>query len=232
MALIPKGLLKRLDALFNPIASPLIAAGVQPNAITTVGTLILVGGGVAFGFGYPRVGGALLLLSGAFDVIDGKVARGGGLMSAFGAFYDSTLDRVGESVLFGGIAVFFLTGGARPDLAVLAVSITILALASGLVVSYARARAEGLRLECRVGIAQRAERILGLGIPTLFFGAGPDGFLLLILTSLLAVAAVITIGQRIRHVYVLTRADARRSTAGPEHGSSLAGSLREGRGGD
>jgi CDP-diacylglycerol--glycerol-3-phosphate 3-phosphatidyltransferase len=133
------------------------------------------------------------------------VARASGRVSAFGAFYDSTLDRVGESALFAGIAVFFLRGGVPDGLAVVAVLSAVAALASGLIVSYARARAEGLGLECKVGLAQRAERILGLGAPTLFFGAGPDGRLLLAIVGLLAVMAAVTVVQRITHVYRITR---------------------------
>ncbi|HXV85794.1 MAG TPA: hypothetical protein VD793_03795, partial [Gemmatimonadales bacterium] len=76
---------------------------------------------------------------------------------------------------------------------------------AGLLVSYARARAEGLGLECKVGLAQRAERILGLGAPTLFFGAGPDGKLLLAIVALLAVMAGFTVVQRVMHVHTITR---------------------------
>ncbi len=152
------------------------------------------------------MGGALLLLSGVFDVLDGKVARSGGKMSLFGAFYDSTLDRVGEAALFGGICIYFVRGGVRPEWMVLAVLATIVALAAGLIVSYARARAEGLELECKVGMMQRAERIIGLGAPTMLFGPGVDGWLLFGIVAALAVLSAATVVQRIYHVYRLTRA--------------------------
>jgi CDP-diacylglycerol--glycerol-3-phosphate 3-phosphatidyltransferase len=111
MTLIPSFLRRGLEAAIDPIVSGLIRARVSPNVITTFGTLVLVGSGAAFGFGRVHVGGLLLLLSGVMDMLDGRVARRGNVVSKFGAFYDSTLDRVGESALFGGIAIYFVTGG-------------------------------------------------------------------------------------------------------------------------
>lgn len=200
MSLIPKPVRRGFEATLDPIVAWLIARQTNPNVLTTIGTLVLAGSGVAYGFGIARWGGGLLLLSGVFDMLDGKVARGREVASKFGAFYDSTLDRVGESALYTGIALYFVSGGVPEWIAVPAVGITIGALACSLMVSYARARAEGLGLECKVGIAQRAERILGLGLPTMFLGAGPDGFLLLGIVTFLAVIALITVVQRIVHV--------------------------------
>jgi CDP-diacylglycerol--glycerol-3-phosphate 3-phosphatidyltransferase len=190
----------------------LVARGTNPNALTTIGTVVLLGSGIAYGYGIARVGGALLLLSGVFDMLDGKVARGREVVSNFGAFYDSTLDRVGESALYMGIALYFVSGGVPEWIVIPAVGITIAALACSLLVSYARARAEGLGLECKVGIAQRAERILGLGVPSLFFGAGPSGFLLLGIVTFLAVLALITVVQRIAHVRRVATHSTRRMT--------------------
>ncbi len=198
--LIPGFVRRGFEALLQPLVARLVAVGVTPNAITSVGTLLLVASAVAFGFGWVRVGAALLLLSGTCDMLDGRVARTAGSSSKFGAFYDSTLDRVGESALFIGIIVFFVNGGVSEPWVLPAVAAAAVALAAGLIVSYARARAEGLGLECTVGIAQRAERVLGLGIPTLFFGAGPRGLLLVAVVGLLAAVAVVTVVQRIVHV--------------------------------
>lgn len=206
MTFIPRWVQKPFDAVLTPLARSLGERGVTPNAITTVGTLVLVASGAAFAAASVRLGGLLLLLSGVCDVLDGKVARGNGLVTTFGAFYDSTLDRIGEAVLLLGIAWYFVAGGVAPGLAPFAMAVTFVAAGAGLIVSYARARAEGLGLECKVGIAQRAERILGLGAPTLFFGAGPNGYLLLALVTALAVLAVITVIQRIVYVYRITRA--------------------------
>jgi CDP-diacylglycerol--glycerol-3-phosphate 3-phosphatidyltransferase len=137
-------------------------------------------------------------------------------VTPFGAFYDSTLDRVGDAALFGGIALFFARGGVPSPLMVWALSAALIALSATLIVSYARARAEGLSLDCKVGIAQRAERILGLGIPSLFIGAGPDGLVLLGIVALLAALSVITVGQRIAYVRRITRpAPARRDAREP-----------------
>ncbi|OGU02851.1 MAG: hypothetical protein A2W29_07850 [Gemmatimonadetes bacterium RBG_16_66_8] len=215
MSLVPRWLRSGYDAVTQPIARGLIATGINPNAITTVGTGILVASGVAFAQGRVRLGGALLLLSGVCDTLDGKVARASGRVSAFGAFYDSTLDRIGESALFVGITIFFVRGGVPDGLQLIAVLASLMALAAGLLVSYARARAEGLGLECKVGIAQRAERILGLGVPTLFFAAGPDGRLLLVIVVLLGAVAGLTVLQRIAHVYRITREGLQQASPGP-----------------
>ncbi len=230
MTLIPGFLKRGGEAALTPLVSLLIAGRVSPNFITTVGTLILVGGGVAFGTGMIRLGGALLLLSGIFDMLDGRVARVNEDASKFGAFYDSTLDRVGESVLFGGLAIYFVMGGVVESWRVIAVAVSIVALSAGLIISYARARAEGLGLECKVGIAQRAERILGLGAPVVFFGAGPrawpPGSLLLGLVTLIAAAEVVTVIQRIVHVRKITRV-ARRHTQARWATGALAGVSKE-----
>lgn len=212
MSLIPAPLRRGFEKLLAPVVRLLVAGRVSPNLITTVGTGITVLSGVAFGAGWVRAGGALLLSSGVCDMLDGRVARTGGGTSKFGAFYDSTLDRIGEAALFGGIAVYFARGGLPPALVVWGLGLAVAALAAGLIVSYARARAEGLGLECKVGLAQRAERILGLGAPTLLFAAGPNGMLLFGIVALLAVVAAITVVQRIAHVHRVTRAERARTT--------------------
>jgi CDP-diacylglycerol--glycerol-3-phosphate 3-phosphatidyltransferase len=209
MRLVPRWLEQSFDAFLTPLAGSLAARRVSPNAITTVGTAVLLASGVAFASARVRLGGFLLLLSGVCDMLDGKVARGNSLVTTFGAFYDSTLDRIGEAVLFLGIAWYFVSGGVAPRLAPVAMGCAFIAACGGIVVSYARARAEGLGLDCRVGLAQRAERILGLGAPTLFFGPGKNGYLLLTIVAALGLLAVITIGQRIVHVYRITRAASR-----------------------
>jgi CDP-diacylglycerol--glycerol-3-phosphate 3-phosphatidyltransferase len=212
MSLIPAPVRHGFERLLAPLVDGLIAARVRPNAITTLGTGVLGVAGIAFAAGWARAGGALLLASGVFDMLDGRVARGGGGTTRFGAFYDSTLDRVGESALFGGIALYFAAGGVSDQLRLWAVGLTLAALAFGLTVSYARARAEGLGLDCTVGMAQRAERIVGLGVPTLFFGAGPHGLLLFVIVTLLALVAAVTVVQRIAHVYRATRSGRPRTT--------------------
>ena len=191
---------KPFYATVNPVVKRLIRAGVRPNTITTVGTGLVLVSAVVYATGHVRIGGALLLLSGIADTLDGQVARGGAMVTRFGAFYDSTLDRVGDGATFIGIGAFLLTA---PDVAyrIPAAILCMVAILASVLVSYARARAEGLGLDCKVGIAQRAERILGLGIASLVFGAGPRALLLEAMVALLAIASIITVVQRFVYVY-------------------------------
>ena len=184
----------------NPLVQRLIRSGVRPNTITTVGTGLVLVSAVAYATGHIRLGGALLLLSGVADTLDGQVARSGAMVTRFGAFYDSTLDRVGDGATFIGIGAFLLTA---PDVAyrVPAIILCMIAILGSLLVSYARARAEGLGLDCKVGIAQRAERVLGLGIASLVAGAGPQALLLEAIVALLALASIITVVQRFVYVH-------------------------------
>lgn len=207
MPLIPSGLRHRFEALLDPVARSLIVARVNPNTLTTFGTLVLVVSGVLYGTGWIQLGGAMLLLSGVFDMLDGKVARLGAHMTRFGAFYDSTLDRIGEVALFTGIALYCLGGGVPPQLGALAVGTCMFTMGAATSVSYARARAEGLGLDGQVGITQRADRILLLGIPSVLIGPGPNGSLLVSIVALLGVTSFITVIQRILHVRRQTRGD-------------------------
>lgn len=227
MNVIPQAVKDGFVSLTGPVVRGLIRGHIRPNAITTAGAVVVFGSAIAFGLGAIRLGGLLLLVSGIFDILDGQVARLGGLSSTFGAFYDSTLDRVGEAALFGGIALHFLRGGVAPRAVTLGVMLAITALAASLLVSYTRARAEGLGLECKVGIAARAERFLVLGAPTLFFGAGRDGRLLLWIVAILALVTVITVIQRVVHV---ARSVARPAETAPRRRDTLPGhaSLRKG----
>ncbi len=191
---------KPFYATVNPLVERLIRAGVRPNTITTVGTGLVLVSAVLYASGHVRMGGALLLLSGIADTLDGQVARGGAMVTRFGAFYDSTLDRVGDGATFIGIGAFLLTA---PDVAYRtpAAILCMVAILASVLVSYARARAEGLGLDCKVGIAQRAERILGLGVASLVFGAGPHALLMEAIVALLAIASIITVVQRFVYVY-------------------------------
>jgi phosphatidylinositol phosphate synthase len=183
----------------NPLVERLIRAGVRPNTITTIGTGLVLVSALAYATGHIRTGGILLLLSGVADTLDGQVARGGAMVTRFGAFYDSTLDRVGDGATFIGIGAFLLTA---PDVAYRspAVILCMVAILASVLVSYARARAEGLGLDCKVGIAQRAERILGLGLASAVFGAGRHALLLEAIVALLAIASIITVVQRFVYV--------------------------------
>jgi CDP-diacylglycerol---glycerol-3-phosphate 3-phosphatidyltransferase len=191
---------KPFYATVNPLVERLIRAGVRPNTITTFGTGLVLVSALAYAEGHIRLGGLLLLLSGVADTLDGQVARGGAMVTKFGAFYDSTLDRVGDGATFIGIGAFLLTA---PDVVyrVPAIIACMVAILSSLLVSYARARAEGLGLDCKVGIAQRAERILLLGVFSLVVGAGRGAIVLEALVALLAAASLVTVVQRFVYVY-------------------------------
>jgi len=181
----------------------LIRTGVRPNTLTTIGTVLVLVSALAYGQGQIRAGGVLLLLSGIVDTLDGAVARANQMVTKFGAFYDSTLDRVGDGATFMGIAMYLLQA---PDVAYrsVAVATCMVAIIASLIVSYARARAEGLGLDCTVGIAQRAERIVGLGVISVVVGAGPHALVLEAVVALLAVASIITVIQRFVYVYRVT----------------------------
>lgn len=205
MKLITKPVERVFYAVTRPIVDSLIRWGVRPNTVTTIGTLLVIASAVAFGVGRVRLGGLLYLVSGIVDTLDGAVARAQGQVTKFGAFYDSTLDRVGDGSTFMGIAVFYVFAPsgtvAHPELAII---MSMVAIIASLLVSYARARAEGLGIDCKVGLVQRAERIVLLGVPTVLVGAGPRGLLLFWIVAILAVASVITVVQRFVYVYQVT----------------------------
>lgn len=184
--------------LIEPVAALLIRLRVSPNALTTVGTLFTVAGGVAFATGHIRTAGWIVGLTAIFDVLDGTVARRTGQATAFGAFYDSTLDRVADGALLGGIAWYFATDPTHHSLPMLGVS--LFGLVGTFLVSYARARAEGLGLDAKVGVMQRAERVVLISAPQAFFGLALNGWVFAGVVVLLAVTAWITVVQRILFV--------------------------------
>jgi CDP-diacylglycerol--glycerol-3-phosphate 3-phosphatidyltransferase len=202
--LVPPLVERGYYAVTSPLVRWLVRSDVRPNTLTTLGTLLVVASAVGYGVGAIRLGGFLLLLSGLLDTLDGAVARGSGGSTRFGAFYDSTLDRIGDGATFIGIAVYLQHA---PDVAYrsLAILLAMVAILASLVVSYARARAEGLGLECKVGIAQRAERIIGLGFASLLVGAGPRALVLEGIVALLALASIVTVVQRFHYVYHMTK---------------------------
>lgn len=205
-------------ALVRPPVNALIRAGVRPNTITTVGTGFVLLSAVAYGMGHVRWGGALLLVSGVVDTLDGQVARGGAMETRFGAFYDSTIDRVGDGATFIGLGVYLMTA---PEVfwRLHAVILCMVAILVSLLVSYARARAEGLGIDCKVGIAQRAERIILLGLVSLAFGSAGQNLPLEIAVLLLVAASTITVVQRFAYVY--------RVTSGPERPAEPRPTLAE-----
>ena len=201
---LPSWLRDGFVTLLRPVPDFLIRRQVHPNIVTTLGFLVTISAGIAFFLGQVRLGGLLVLLGGVFDILDGQVARGTGLASDFGSFYDSTLDRISEIVVFLG--VFSLYGGGHPDFPhPWMVYVVASALAGSLMVSYTRARAESLGLDCKVGLMQRPERVVLIGASALLFGGAWNG---MVLTGVLLVMAVLTnftTVQRIVWVYHNTR---------------------------
>ena len=179
--------------VLRPLVRWLSIMRVRPDTLTVIGWTLALGAAVLFGLGYARVAGLVMLLGGLFDALDGAVARETNRMSSFGAFLDSTLDRLSEAAIFVGL-MFFYAGANRPYEALLAG----VAMTFSLLTSYARARAEGLNISCEVGLLERAGRVV---ILSLFSIAG----LPTVGLALLAAGALVTTAQRILHVRRATR---------------------------
>ncbi len=171
------------------VVRALARAGVTPNAISWVGFLFAVASGVLAGSGLLMWGGAVSLLGGGLDMLDGALARQTGRTTVFGALLDSSLDRYDEAVLLIGVCYW---GAVNSDNTL--VLLCMLALVGSLMVSYVKARAEGLGLTCDVGMFARPERVVVMGLG-LMVG------LHLWAVALVAVVANITAMQRLLHVY-------------------------------
>jgi CDP-diacylglycerol--glycerol-3-phosphate 3-phosphatidyltransferase len=200
-----------LSRVLTPMGRALATTGISPNAITVIGTVGVIGGTLGF---YPRHsffwGTVVATVFVLFDLLDGAVARVTGKGSQWGAFLDSTMDRLADAAIFSGILLWY---AGRDDLMA---ALALFCLVSGVMVSYARARAEGLGYKATVGVAERGERLIvslvaiglcGLGVPYVL----PVGL------WLLAVASVITIVQRfvvVRHQMLAA------AGAGPEAGEA------------
>lgn len=184
-------------AIFTPIARGLLRIGVSPDAVTIVGTL-----GVCFGalWFYPRgdlLVGTLVITAFVFtDLIDGTMARLSQRTSRWGAFLDSTLDRVGDGAIFGGLVLYFMGPGDDEVGAILALACLVL----GFTVSYAKARAEGLGMNADVGIAERGDRLVSALVATGLVGWFLPGWVLIVVLALLTAATAVTVVQRMVHV--------------------------------
>ena len=187
-----------------PVADLLVRHRVSPNLITTVGTICTMIAGAIFASGHIRTAGWFLGLTALFDVLDGTVARRTGRSTIFGAFYDSTLDRVADGFVLGGLAMFYGMNAVHRSPIML--GITIAGLIGTFLTSYTRARAESLGLDAKVGIMQRPERVALLAAPQAFFGLALNGWVLAVIVTTLSVTAWITAVQRILFVYNVTRA--------------------------
>lgn len=190
--------------VINPLIRLFLRIGITPNVVTAAGlvlnvfaTVLFIGAAVAdWGLVAVGWGGFVILFAGLFDMMDGRLARLGGLTSAFGALWDSSLDRYSELLTLFGIAVFFLlTGWGWSGI------VTFLALVGSIMVSYVRARAEGLGIECKVGVMQRPERVVVAGAGALLSGIAASEWPLVVAMALIALLANITAFWRIAHCY-------------------------------
>jgi CDP-diacylglycerol--glycerol-3-phosphate 3-phosphatidyltransferase len=191
-----------------PVIDLLIRKGVSPNAITTFGTVATIIGGGFYARGHIMLAGWIVGLSAVCDLIDGSVARKSGKTSVFGAFYDSTLDRVADGAVLGGLALFFARNGVHHEIpnymSTPMVSVILLGILGSFLTSYTRARAEGLGIDAQVGMLPRPDRIVLLSAPQAFFGLAMGGWVLMSICVLLTVTAWITVVQRVVYVYRVT----------------------------
>src|SRR4051812_8279275 len=202
MKILPDWLKNGYLKVIDPVANWLVRRGVHPNTITVIGTLCTVAGGTIYATGHIRTGGWFLGLTALFDVLDGTVARRSNRSSTFGAFLDSTLDRVADAFVLGGLAVFYATSSTNRSVAMMIIA--LLGLVGAFLTSYTRARAEALGLDAKVGLLQRPERVVLLSAPQAFFGLVFNGWVLAIIITILSVTAWITVFQRVGYVYSAT----------------------------
>lgn len=201
----------RIYKIINPIIHGMIKIGITPNMVTTIGFLgnvlatamfILASEQTTPEAGYAMIGwgGAILIFSGLFDMMDGRLARLGNMSTAFGAFWDSTLDRYSELFSLFGLTLYLLnTVGTWAGV------ISFLALVGSIMVSYVRARAEGLDIECKVGLMQRPERVVVTSVVAILTGIFNSNGWLIGGMILIAVLANITAFWRVAHCYKLLK---------------------------
>lgn len=195
---------KAIYRVINPLIKGMLRAHITPNVVTFTGFignfaaagLFVAAAWAARPLAWIGWGGLVLLLAGLFDMMDGRLARVGNLSSRFGAFWDSTLDRYSELVSLSGIAVWLFSSGDG-----LWGIITLLALIGSIMVSYVRARAEALGLDCKVGILQRPERVVLLAAGAMLTGILGNVIPICIAVVIIAVLANFTAFYRVWHCY-------------------------------
>ncbi len=190
----------KAKGFLNPVVAALSVLGVPPFLVSLLGVALSIYGAVVLAGGQLFWAGIILLGAGLCDVIDGSLARSRNIASRFGAFIDSTFDRIAEFACFGGILVYLTE---RPQgFSLLEFIAAFVALAGSVLTSYTRARAEGLGLHCSVGLLERPERI-ALMVLGLILGR----YVLFGVLMILGILTMLTSFQRIIHVYKLTRDD-------------------------
>ncbi len=183
------------QGLLNRVAASLGRMGLTPNALTLIGFLAMCAIGLVLAKGYFALGGLLIIAAGIFDALDGSLARLTNQVSKFGAFFDSTTDRFAEGALFLGLLYWFLENGMT-----FVAYLIYLSLLGSLMVSYARARAEGIGVECKEGLLTRFERITLL-VAGLVLSAWFGDLPILAVLVILAIFTNITAIQRVWLVY-------------------------------
>src|SRR5690348_4374360 len=187
----------------DPLARWLLRRGVSPDAVTVFGTVGVVAAAVTLATrGYLLTATFVITAFALTDVLDGAMARARGTASRFGALLDSTMDRVADGAVFGALAYWLAVTTEHDNLVHTrsALAATLICLVAGQVVSYVKARAEGLGLSANVGIAERFERLVILGLGGIGHGLHVP-YALDVALWLLAVLSVVTVGQRMRHAY-------------------------------
>jgi len=173
----------------NPIVRILARTGMNPDVLSSIGLAIDIGAAYLIATGHFFLGGVLVLIAGLFDLLDGALARFTKQTTKFGAILDSTFDRVSEAAIFCGLLISFMSRGATLEIVLIFV-----ALVGSFLVSYTRARAEGLCLECKVGLFTRAERVIVLAIGLLINQ-------IFIALWVLVVFVYITVAQRLLYLW-------------------------------
>lgn len=183
----------RLRRFLDPCVSLLVKTGISPAGVSIAGLILSLAAALAITRGELVAGGVILIVSGLCDTLDGSLARRSGKESIFGAFIDSTIDRVAELAAFGALIVYYISpeGGGR-----FAVPLVLAALAGSFLTSYTRARAEGLGIDCRVGLLERPERVALLVLGLLL-----GKTVLFVVIACLAILTLVTTVQRVVHVY-------------------------------
>ncbi|MCC7264090.1 MAG: CDP-alcohol phosphatidyltransferase family protein [Candidatus Latescibacteria bacterium] len=179
-----------VNAILRPLARFFIRLGFRPDWLTLLGLLTNLFATAAFAKGHLKLGAGIMLLAGVCDILDGQVAREGRSETKFGALLDSTTDRYSEIFLYFGIGAYLIGKAEWLSSAVL-----FFALSGSLMVSYVRARAEGLGEDCKVGFMQRPERLVALALGGLY---GHEGLLLVLV--ILAVTTNFTVIERLAHI--------------------------------
>jgi len=189
---------KELEHSFaSPVVRLLINTGITPNALTWTGFSLAVVAATLIGIGHPFAGAWTMLGGGLCDMLDGSLARATNRITTFGAFLDSTLDRFSESAILLGIIILYTKQGSTLPIALAGAT-----LIGSLLVSYVRARAEGVGLKCEVGIFTRTERVLILALGLLLYQFHPA---LVIAMGIITFLSFFTVGQRLIHVWHITK---------------------------